>query len=180
MANVLPSSPPPLIQVPPETSPETSPFTLTFITGNIRVRCGCRQKYSKPALPPHNLCVRHKEWKSFGPMDNWQTRFGNITSTATYPVSRLCGQVSVRRCYTFPQVRLFSSYLPTPSSANARAIVTELFSLSDCTHTICEKEKLQFVIKCETYCGAWLPCMHQRVKLYPGLGESSKVHTVQY
>ena len=103
-----------------------------------------------------------------------------FTSTVTYPVSRLHGQVSVRRCYTFPQVRLFSSYLPTPSSANARAIVTELFSLSDCTHTICEKEKLQFVIKCETYCGAWLPCMHQRVKLYPGLGESSKVHTVQY
>jgi len=44
------------------------------ITGNIRV---CQQKYSKPALPLHNLCVRHKEWHSFGPMDNWQTRFGN-------------------------------------------------------------------------------------------------------
>jgi len=78
MANVLPSSPPPLIQAPPEISPETSPFTLTFITGNIRVCHGCRQKYHKPALPPHNLCVRHKEWQSFGPIDNQQTRFGNI------------------------------------------------------------------------------------------------------
>lgn len=77
MGNVLPS-PPPLIQVPPETSPETNPFTLTFITGNIRVCRGCRQKYSKPALPPHNLCVRHKEWQSFGPIDNRQTRFGNV------------------------------------------------------------------------------------------------------
>jgi len=28
MANVLPSSPPPLIQAPPETSPETSPETI--------------------------------------------------------------------------------------------------------------------------------------------------------
>jgi len=48
------------------------------IKGNIRVCCGCQQKYSKPALPPHNLCVRHKEWQSFGPMDNQQTRFGNV------------------------------------------------------------------------------------------------------
>jgi len=39
-----------------------------------------------------------------------------FTSTVTYPMSRLCGQVSVQRCYTFPQVWLFSSYLPTPSS----------------------------------------------------------------
>jgi len=37
-----------------------------------------------------------------------------------------------------------------------------------------KKEKWQFVIKCETYCGAWFPCMHQRVKVYPGLGQSSK------
>ena len=30
-----------------------------LITGNIRVCCGrgCQQKYSKLALPPHNLCV---------------------------------------------------------------------------------------------------------------------------
>jgi len=37
-----------------------------------------------------------------------------------------------------------------------------------------KKEKWQFVIKCKTYCGAWLVCMHQRVKVYPGLGQSSK------
>jgi len=69
-----------------------------LITGNIRVCCGCRQKYSKPALPLHNLSVRHKEWQSFGPMDKRQTRLEMFTSTVTYPVSRLCGQVSVRRC----------------------------------------------------------------------------------
>ena len=54
--------------------------------------------------------------------------------------------------------------------ANARVIVTELFSLSDYV----KKEKWQFVIKCETYWGAWFPCMYQRVKVYPGLGQSSK------
>jgi len=42
------------------------------IKGNTRVCRGCRQKYSKSALPPHNLCVQHKEWQSFGSMDNLQ------------------------------------------------------------------------------------------------------------
>jgi len=52
-----------------------------LITGNIRVCCdrGCQQKYSKPDLPPHNLCVRHKEWQSFGPM--------MFTSAVTYPTA---------------------------------------------------------------------------------------------
>jgi hypothetical protein len=78
MTTVLPSSPPPLIQTVPETSPDPTPFTLAFIAGNIRVCRGCRQRYTKPAFPPHNLCVRHKEWQSFGPMDDRQTRFGNV------------------------------------------------------------------------------------------------------
>ena len=43
-----------------------------------------------------------------------------FTSTVTYPVSRLCGHVSVRRCYAFPQVWLFSSYLPTTSSQEGK------------------------------------------------------------
>lgn len=88
MINVLPSSPPPLIQALTETSPETSPFTLAFVTGNIRVCRGCRQKYSKPALPPHNLCVRHKEWQSFGAVDNRQTRFGNVYFHCNIPCIR--------------------------------------------------------------------------------------------
>ena len=76
--SMLPLSPPPLIHAFPESSPETSPFTLAFITGNIRVRRGCRQKYAKPAMPPNNLCVRHREWQTFGPADDWQKRFGNV------------------------------------------------------------------------------------------------------
>ena len=43
-----------------------------LITRNISVCPGCRQKHSKPALPLHNLCVQHKEWQLFGPMDNRQ------------------------------------------------------------------------------------------------------------
>lgn len=76
--SMLPLSPPPLIHASPEGSTETSPFILTFITGNIRVCRGCRQKYAKPAMPPNNLCVRHKEWQTFGPADNRQRRFGNV------------------------------------------------------------------------------------------------------
>ena len=88
MTTVLPSLPPPLIQALPKTSPETSPFTIVFITGNIRICRGCRQKYTKPALPPHNLCVQHKEWQSFGPMDNRQTRFGNVYFHCNLPCIR--------------------------------------------------------------------------------------------
>jgi len=44
-----------------------------------------RSTYSKPALPPHNLCERHKEWQSFGPMDNRQTRFGNVYFRCNLP-----------------------------------------------------------------------------------------------
>ena len=58
---------------------------------NTRVCHGCRQKYSKPALPPHNLCVRHKEWQSFGPMDNRQTRFENVYFHCNLPcVKAVC------------------------------------------------------------------------------------------
>lgn len=76
--SMLPSSPPPLIHASPEVSPEANPFTLTFITGNIRVCRGCRQKYVKPAMPPNDLCVHHKEWETFGPTENQQTQFGNV------------------------------------------------------------------------------------------------------
>ena len=53
---IVPPPPPPLIRC-ASASPDSSPFTLAFIAGNIRVCHGCRQKYSKPALPPLNLCV---------------------------------------------------------------------------------------------------------------------------
>ena len=78
--NNMPIVPPPLIHcVTPTTSPNTSPFILTFITGNIRVCRGCRQKYPKPPVPPLDLCVKHQEWQEFiGPSGMPQTRYGNV------------------------------------------------------------------------------------------------------
>ena len=78
ISDCLPSAPPPLIPCAAVTSPvNSSPFVLTFISGNIRVCRGCRQKYIKPAVPPNDLCVRHQEWQEFTPSCT-QRRFGNV------------------------------------------------------------------------------------------------------
>ena len=42
-----------------------SPFILTKIAGNISKCDGCGNKYSKPLLPPYDLCVQHREWRTF-------------------------------------------------------------------------------------------------------------------
>ena len=71
----LPLLPQPLVHCP--ASPE-SPFELAFISGNISVCRGCRQKYTKPVTAPLDLCIRHKEWLEFlGPLGTPQTRYGN-------------------------------------------------------------------------------------------------------
>jgi len=46
---------------------EQSPFRLWFISGNISKCAGCNNKYSKPAIPPFDLCIQHKEWRTFIP-----------------------------------------------------------------------------------------------------------------
>ena len=58
----------------------TLPFTLCFITGNIRVCIGCRNNYPKSPKPPHDLCIRHEEWRHFtSPSTSKpQTKFGNV------------------------------------------------------------------------------------------------------
>ena len=72
----LPLLPPPLIHCP--SSPK-SLFELAFISGNVSVCRGCRQKYPKPANAPLDLCIRHKEWQEFlGPLGTPQTRYGNM------------------------------------------------------------------------------------------------------
>ena len=69
---IVPPLPPPIRCA--SASPDSSPFTLAFITGNIRVCHGCRQRYPKPALAPLNLCVQHQEWQAFtGPSGDPQT-----------------------------------------------------------------------------------------------------------
>ena len=85
---IVPPPPPPLIRC-ASTSPDSSPFTLAFITGNIRVCRGCRQRYPKPALAPLNLCVRHQEWQQFsGPSGDPQTRYGNVYYHCNIPCIR--------------------------------------------------------------------------------------------
>lgn len=74
----LPRGPPPLVRC-VSSSPEVSPFQLAFITGNIAVCRGCKQRYLKPASPPMDLCIRHKEWQEFrSPSGELQSRYGNV------------------------------------------------------------------------------------------------------
>ena len=41
------------------------PFLVVFITGNISVCAGCSNRYTKPAIPPNDLCIKHTEWHTF-------------------------------------------------------------------------------------------------------------------
>ena len=87
----LPLIPPPLVHCPvsPTSASVQSPFELAFISGNIRVCRGCRQKYSKPVSPPLDLCIRHKEWQEYlGPLGTPQTRFGNVYYHCNIPCVR--------------------------------------------------------------------------------------------
>ena len=61
------------------TTGEIPSFDVCFRTGNISVCNGCRNKFDRLANPPHDLVVRHKEWRSFkSPVtDQLETRFGN-------------------------------------------------------------------------------------------------------
>ena len=78
----LPQEPPPLACVSAESlsaTSDTNPFILTVVTGSISVCRGCRQRYMKPAVPPLDLCIRHKEWQEFiDPTGHSQQRFGNV------------------------------------------------------------------------------------------------------
>ena len=91
----LPSEPPPLVHYSAESmtsSSITNPFTLTLISGNISVCRGCRQRYVKPATPPIDLCIRHKEWQDFiDPTGHPQQRFGNVYYHCNIPcILTLC------------------------------------------------------------------------------------------
>ena len=80
-SNSMPVHPPPLIHFTPQSpSPASEPFVHRFISGNISVCYGCRQKYPKLCVPPNDLCVRHKEWCEFFPLGSGtaQARFGNV------------------------------------------------------------------------------------------------------
>lgn len=59
----------------------TNPFTVYFISGNISVCIGCKNRYPKSRQPPQDLCIRHQEWRTFTPRgreEDAQERFGNV------------------------------------------------------------------------------------------------------
>ena len=86
--DTTPQPPPPLIQC-ASSSPDGSTFSLCFIKGNIRVCRGCRQNYTKPAVPPMDLCVRHQEWQKFtGPGGTLERRFVNVYYHLNLPCIR--------------------------------------------------------------------------------------------
>lgn len=43
----------------------SSPFSLCKLGGNISVCAGCRNKYSKSAGPPEDMCIKHQEWREY-------------------------------------------------------------------------------------------------------------------
>ena len=66
---------------------ETAPFNLARIVGNISKCAGCGNKYCKPPVPPYDLCVQHREWRSFtSPGGGPQSKF----SPSYYHVNLQC------------------------------------------------------------------------------------------
>ena len=66
---------------------ENCPFNLCFISGNITKCAGCGNRYLKPPTPPYDLCVQHREWRSFVPPGSTpQRKF----SPAYYHLHLLC------------------------------------------------------------------------------------------
>ena len=83
-----PSPQPQQAPVPPMAE-EFSTFNLCFIVGNISKCAGCGNKYAEPPLPPYDLCIQHREWRSFTPSGGTpQSKF----SPAYYHVNVVCLQ----------------------------------------------------------------------------------------
>ena len=80
------SSTPPMASSTPPMAEQSTPFSLCFITGNISKCTGCGNKYGKPVVAPYDLCVQHREWRSFSSAGEQQSKF----SPAYYHVNLLC------------------------------------------------------------------------------------------
>ena len=55
---------------------------LNSIAGNISKCAVCGNKYNKPVLPPHDICIKHREWRTFTP--------GGIPQSNAYHVNLPC------------------------------------------------------------------------------------------
>ena len=89
---------------------DRSPYTLCFITGNIRVCRGCRQKYTKPCTPPMDLCIQHQEWQQFTPpgASAAQVRYGNVYYHCNIPcIQAQCPSFTADMLIIPAQIALF-------------------------------------------------------------------------
>ena len=61
-------------------SQPTLHFTICFITGNISVCIGYKNKYPKSPKPPQDTCKKHEEWREFtvANTSKQQSKFGNV------------------------------------------------------------------------------------------------------
>lgn len=79
-------------QAGPAAPSQMRPFKLHFIRGNISRCAGCKGLYTKPALPPHDLCVQHEEWRQIT-FPNSLTP-NSVFSNVYYHASVSCIQVN--------------------------------------------------------------------------------------
>ena len=105
----LPCQPPPLVPCHsplPSQSPDSNLFDLVFIKGNISVCRGCRQKYTKPVVPPLDLCIRHKERIHFCDHNGQQqARYGNVYYHCNIPcIKSHCPEFSPAMLHVQPAV----------------------------------------------------------------------------
>ena len=107
-----------------------------FLNGNIRVCRGCRQKYVRPLLPPHDICIKHQEWQEFTPVRCSQpiTRYGNVY----YHCNVSCVQA---RCpYFEPHMLHITPNILMQLMPSHTKLLTEkklLFKLLDYYHCAC-------------------------------------------
>ena len=99
----VPGHPPPLIHYTPRSPSQVSePFVLCFVTGNISVCHGCRQKYPKPQM---TYVCDTKNGVNFSLLVQGQLRLGSATSTIT--ATRLAfkpgTQHSCLNCFRYQQ-----------------------------------------------------------------------------
>ena len=99
--------------------------TCRFIQGNISTRCGCKQKYLKPLVLSHNVCIRNEEWHSFTVQNTPQSRYGN----AYYHVNLSCVQTQWPLCNPYISYRKFTSkcfLLPWDCHSNINQLLCEI------------------------------------------------------
>ena len=99
----------PLVSSVPSTPAEQDIFWLHFVKGNISRCNGCgkrdlRDVNGKPKLPPHDLCVRHKEYVIFENPHTGKHQLSQDLRNVYYHASMMC--VAQKNCSFNPTNQL--------------------------------------------------------------------------